>query len=81
MSAKCSEHPQHIPTPRKNAAVDNAALYITRKQAAQLCGSTTQFIDKLLNYEKITRYRIGFGKRKQVRIRRSELLSYIERGS
>jgi excisionase family DNA binding protein len=65
-------------TPRKNAAIDHPALYITRKQAAQLISMTPQFIDKLLRCGILNTYRMGFGSRKQIRIRRDELLHWME---
>lgn len=73
--------------PRKNAGVDNPALYITRKQAAELISTTPQFVDKLLRLGIITAYRFGFPKKTnkrrklELRIRRDELLAYIERGA
>jgi excisionase family DNA binding protein len=66
---------------RNNAAVDNPALYITRKQAAQTLSATTQFVDKLLRCGVLTAYRMGFGTRKQIRIRRDELLHWMERNA
>ncbi|HEX6822281.1 MAG TPA: helix-turn-helix domain-containing protein [Candidatus Sulfotelmatobacter sp.] len=78
---KQSQAPAKTATPRKNAAVDNPALYITRKQAAQILQSTTQFVDKLMRCGILTAYRMGFGTRKQIRIRRDELLHWMDRNA
>ena len=76
---------QNTSTPRKNAAVDNPSLYITRKQAAHMFSTTPQFIDKLLRLGELTAYRFGFPKKTnkrrklELRIRRDELLNWMER--
>lgn len=68
-------------TPRKNEAVDNPALYITRKQAAHLLSITPQTLDKFLYCGQLTKYSFGLKRRKQVRIRLAELLQFMERNA
>jgi excisionase family DNA binding protein len=50
---------------------------LTRKEAAAFLRATDQFVDRLIIRQQLPCIRIGFGARKQVRIRRSDLLEYL----
>ena len=52
---------------------------LTRKEAAAFLRATDQFVDRLIIRQQLPCIRFGFGARKQVRIRRSDLLEYLTR--
>lgn len=61
-----------------NPRLNPTGEFITRQAAAAMLSVTVQFIDKLCLNNKITAYRMGFGSRRSVRVRRGELLNYME---
>ena len=59
-------------------SIDSPEL-LTRKEVAEFLRTTDQFVDRLTARGLLPTIRFGFGARKQVRIRRSDLLRYLDK--